>query len=238
MTRMVVPDTAGRIAFDGRSTRLLLTARALRDFGDGFVAVLLPVYLTGLGFEALKVGIIATAALLGSALLTLAIGLVGARWDHRRLLIAAASLMVATGAAFALVHDYAVLLVIAFAGTVNPSVGSVSVFVPLEHAVLAGSVADRTRTSMFARYSLIGALAGALGALAAATPDLLGPIGIGQLAAVKAMFVLYAVFGLAGGLIYGRPAGAPASARRRRRSHGARGSSTPWCSRIFRRACA
>jgi MFS family permease len=183
---------------------LLLAARALRDFGDGFVAVLLPVYLTDLGFEALEVGIIATAALLGSALLTLAFGVIGARWDHRGLLIAAASLMVATGAAFALVHDYAVLLVIAFAGTVNPSAGSASVFVPLEHAVLAGSVADRMRTSMFARYSLIGALAGAFGALAAATPDVLGPIGMSQLAAVKAMFVLYAVLGLAGGLIYAR----------------------------------
>jgi MFS family permease len=162
------------------------------------------VYLTALGFSALEVGIIATAALLGSALLTLAIGVAGTRYDQRGLLIAAASLMVATGAAFALVHDYAVLLVIALAGTVNPSAGSLSVFVPLEHAVLAGSVADRARTSMFARYSLIGALAGAFGALAAATPDFLGPIGMSQLAAIKAMFVLYAVLGLAGGLIYAR----------------------------------
>ena len=33
-----------------------------------------------------------------------------------------------------------VLLVVAFAGTINPSAGSVSVFVPLEHAVLAREV--------------------------------------------------------------------------------------------------
>ena len=56
-------------------------ARALRDFGDGFVAVLLPVYLTALGFSVLQVGVIATTALLGSALLTLGVGLVGARHD-------------------------------------------------------------------------------------------------------------------------------------------------------------
>ena len=31
-------------------TIYLYAARALRDFGDGFVAVLLPVYLTALGF--------------------------------------------------------------------------------------------------------------------------------------------------------------------------------------------
>jgi MFS family permease len=204
MASTATPDVTIKTAPDDGTTRLLLTARALRDFGDGFVAVLLPVYLTALGFTALEVGVIATAALLGSALLTLGIGVIGSRYDHRRLLIAAAGLMAATGAAFSLVHDYAVLVVIALAGTVNPSAGSVSVFVPLEHAVLAGSVNDRTRTSMFARYSLIGALAGAFGALAAAIPDFLTPIGMNQFAAIKAMFVVYALLGLVGGLIYAR----------------------------------
>ncbi len=184
------------------STTYLLAARALRDFGDGFVAVLLPVYLLALGFSPLEVGIIATAALLGSALLTIAVGFLGARYDHRQLLLAAASVMTATGVAFALVHDYALLLVVAFAGTINPSAGSVSVFVPLEHAVLAREVADTNRTKMFARYSLVGALAGAVGALVAAIPDLLSPLGLGQLAAIKAMFVFYALLGSAGGFIY------------------------------------
>ena len=79
-------------------------ARALRDFGDGFVAILLPVYLLGLGCSPLQVGVIATTALLGSALLTLAIGFVGARHDHRHLLIGAAGLMIATGVAYAAVN--------------------------------------------------------------------------------------------------------------------------------------
>jgi hypothetical protein len=55
----------------------LLAARALRDFGDGFVAILLPVYLLELGFSPLQIGVLATAALLGSALLTFGIGLIG-----------------------------------------------------------------------------------------------------------------------------------------------------------------
>lgn len=182
----------------------LLAARALRDFGDGFVAVLLPAYLLALGFSALQVGIIATASLLGSALLTIAVGFLGAKYDHRQLLLAAASLMIATGVAIAAVHDYALLLVIAFAGTVNPSSGSVSVFVPLEHAVLAREVFDAERTKMFARYSLVGALAGAVGALAAAVPDVLASVGLDRLAAIKMMFVLYALLGMIGGLSYAR----------------------------------
>ncbi|WP_132080215.1 MFS transporter [Sinorhizobium americanum] len=182
----------------------LFGARALRDFGDGFVAILLPVYLLALGFSPLQVGIIATASLLGSALLTIAVGFLGGRYDLRWLLLAAASLMTATGVAMSLAHDYWLLLVVAFAGTINPSAGSVSVFVPLEHAALTREVADAERTRMFARYSLIGALASAAGALAAALPDLTSVMGIGRLIAIKLMFVLYALVGIAGGFLYAR----------------------------------
>jgi MFS family permease len=102
-------------------------ARALRDFGDGFVAVLLPVYLTAMGLGAFEVGVVATLALFGSALMTLGIGFLGARIDQRRLLTAAAGLMMATGLAFALSNTYAIVLLVAFMGTINPSAGSVSI---------------------------------------------------------------------------------------------------------------
>ncbi|PII39622.1 ABC transporter permease [Sinorhizobium meliloti CCBAU 01290] len=182
----------------------LFAARALRDFGDGFVAILLPVYLLALGFSPLQVGVIATASLSGSALLTIAIGFLGARRDLRGLLLAAAGLMVASGVAMSIVNDYALLLVVAFAGTINPSAGSVSVFVPLEHAVLTREVASADRTRMFARYSLAGALASAVGALATALPDFMTTFGFGQLTAIKLMFVVYAFLGLAGAVLYAR----------------------------------
>ena len=79
----------------------VFAARALRGFADGFVAVLLPVYLLALGLSAIEVGAIATATLLGSALATLAVGASGHRWTGRGLLLAAAVLMAATGFGFA-----------------------------------------------------------------------------------------------------------------------------------------
>jgi MFS family permease len=190
------------IASQSDSTTYLYAARALRDFGDGFVAVLLPVYLTALGLGALEVGVVATLALLGSALMTLGIGLLGARTDQRRLLIGASGLMIATGLALAASNSYVTIMVVAFMGTINPSSGSVSIFVPLEHAVLSRFVRDSHRTRMFAWYSLIGALAAAAGALAAGSPDLLGAMGVSRLTALKGMFVAYAVLGLAGGFMY------------------------------------
>ena len=70
--------------------------------------MLLPVYLTAIGLGPIEVGVVATFALLGSALMTLGIGLMGARLDQRHLLIAASGLMVATGILFALSSTYAV----------------------------------------------------------------------------------------------------------------------------------
>ncbi|AZO63406.1 MAG: MFS transporter [Mesorhizobium sp.] len=186
----------------------MYAARACRDFGDGFAAVLLPVYLASIGFGPLEIGVVATAALLGSALLTLGIGFLAVRADRRTLLLAASGLMIATGVAYTQSSTYAAVLLVAFLGTINPSSGSVSIFVPLEHAVLSRLVADTDRTEAFARHSLLGALAAAFGALAATSPDFLVTIGIARLTALKAMFFLYAVLGVAGGLVYARiPAG-------------------------------
>jgi MFS family permease len=195
-----------------RPTTRLFAARAVRDFGDGFVAILLPAYLLELGLGAFTVGVLSTASLLGSALLTIGVGLIGARHDNRRLLLAAAGLMTATGLAFAFIHDYALLLLVAFAGTINPSAGTVSVFVPLEHSLLAREVGDAERTRMFARYSLVGALAAAVGALAAGAPAMADELGMERLAIIQAMFALYALLGVAGGLLYaGIPSAPPPS---------------------------
>ena len=180
----------------------LFAARALRDFGDSFVAILLPAYLLALGFTPLAVGVLATASLLGSACLTIAAGLLGARFGHRPLLLVAACLMIATGIAFASFQNYAMLLVIAFAGTINPSAGNVSVFVPLEHAALAREAGDTDRTRMFARYSLAGALAAALGSLGAALPGTLALFGFNRLTAMQGMFVLYGLLGIFARVLY------------------------------------
>ena len=182
----------------------LFAARALRDFGDSFVAILLPAYLLALGFTPLAVGVLATASLSGSACLTIGAGLLGARYGYRRLLLIAAGLMMVSGLAFAASRDYAALLVIAFAGTINPSAGNVSVFVPLEHAALAREAGNTDRTRMFARYSLAGALAAAVGALVAGTPEIVAPLGLDRLSAMRGMFVLYGLLGLAGRFLYTR----------------------------------
>jgi len=174
----------------------LLVARALRAFADGYMAILLPAYLLAIGLGTLEVGVVATATMLGSALATVAVGAWGHRFRSRRLLRGAALLMALTGLGFAACSSFWPLLVVAFVGTLNPSSGDVSVFLPLEHARLAGAARGHARTSLFARYSLLGAVAAAIGALAAAVPSWLAQRGVADVTALRAMFVLYGAVGL------------------------------------------
>src|SRR3954469_24085706 len=94
------------------NARLLMTAKAFRAYGDGFTALLLPVYLTELGLNPFRVGVVATPALLGSAVLTLGVGLAGHRASARRLLMASCALMLITGIAFSQAHAFWPLLVV------------------------------------------------------------------------------------------------------------------------------
>jgi MFS family permease len=170
-----------------KSVMLLYVARGVRGFGDGFAVIVLPAYLSAAGFSTGQIGLIASASLLGTALFTLAVGFIAPRYDLRNLLLAGAVLMACTGIAFSNVDIFAIIAVVAFFGTVNPSTGDLGVLVPLEHAMLAHDVP---------RYSLIGALSMALGSLAAAAPDFMTKAGIDTVTAFKGMFYAYAALGL------------------------------------------
>jgi MFS family permease len=204
----------------GDHARLLAT-RGLRGFADGFASVVLVAHLVALGFEPFAISAIVTATLLGSAALTLLVGVASDRWPQRSVLLAASALMVATGAGFAVATGFWPILAIAFLGTLNPSMGDVTLFLPVEQALLARSTQPEHRTALFARYNLTGALLGAAGALASGLPERAAALGwSAEPAALRAAFVGYALFGVACcalylGLRMGRAAVAAGGAPRR-----------------------
>jgi MFS family permease len=172
----------------------IVWGRAIRGLADGFVSVLLAQYLVGLGFSPVQVGAIVTGTLVGSAALTLAFGLRAHRTSLRALLLVATALMAATGIGFAAVVSFWPLLVIAVVGTLNPSAGDVSVFLPTEQAYVAGEVEAPDRPRLFAVYNLAAIFAGALGALGSGVPEVLAHrYGWDVTTAQRAGFVLYAL---------------------------------------------
>lgn len=183
-----------------------MASRGLRGMIDGTVSVLLAGYLARLGLSPLAVGAIVTGTLVGSGVLTLGIGVVAHRFHLRRLLTFAALLMAATGVGFALSSDFWLLLAIAVVGTLNPSSGDISLFLPLEQASLAGFASDKPQTTaLMARYNVIGTFAGALGALAVGLPEAAAQrLHVAPLAAERGVFWLYAVIGLGVALLYAK----------------------------------
>ncbi len=186
-----------------KDAKILLSARAVRAFGDGLASLLLPVYLDHLGYDAAHIGLIVTVTLLGSAALVWGVGLMAHRLDLRLTLIAGALLTVGTGLGFAGFTDFWPLLIVAAIGTLTPTGGDISIFLPLEQTLLAGSVAPRWRTALFARYSIVGTLAASCGALAIGVPALAASwFKIDLLTALRAGFVFYAALGVVCTLLY------------------------------------
>jgi MFS family permease len=182
----------------------LYGARALRGFGDGFAIIILPVYLSAIGFTPQWIGLVASASLLGTAALTLVVGFIAPRFELRNLFLAGAGLVVLTGLIFPAAETLAPVLLVAFVGSINPSAGDLGMLVPLEHALLTKETSDRDRTGVFARYSLIGSLTAAMGALASALPEIFVSHGWPKLGSIRLMFYLYAVLGLLAALLYRR----------------------------------
>jgi len=148
------------------AARRLVVARGLRGFADGAVTVLLTRHLASLSFDGAQTGALMTATLLGSAAATLALGLVGHRLPPRGVLLFGSALMFFTGLGFLTVTHFALLMVIAVLGTLNPSTGDVSFILPTEQAALGGMAEGDARVSLFAAYSISGRAGVAVGALA------------------------------------------------------------------------
>lgn len=168
-------------------------------------------YLAHLGFTPVGVGAVVTGTLFGSGVVTLVVGFLAHRISSRRLLLFAACLMFGTGLGFVTFTGFWPLLVVAVLGTMNPSNGDVSLFLPLEQAALAGlAVGRRATTALFARYNVIGSFSGALGALAVGFPDLLARwCGVATLVAERSVFLAYSAVGAFVAWLYAQTSDVP-----------------------------
>jgi MFS family permease len=185
------------------STRPVVVARAIRAFADGFASVLLARYLQTLGFSGFQIGAIVTATLLGSAVITLWTGLRFNHYPAQRILFGACLVMALTGAGFASITRFAPLLVVGFIGTLNPSGGDVSLFLPTEQAVIADLTEPGERPRHFASYNVAASFAAAAGALASAAPERIASAHGWDVATVERLsFLIYVVTAIGAALAY------------------------------------
>ena len=181
-----------------RDARLIIGAKGTHALSQGFVSVVLAVYLAKIGLTLAEIGLFLGAGLAGSALLSLATGLASDRIGRRRMMVTLALLSSAGVIALALTERTVLLMAFAFIGAMNAAPAGPNPTQPLEQAGLAGSVTSAKRTEIFAAYRIIATSAAAFGSLAAGLPVLLEAVfGVNEITAFKLSFGVFALFRLA-----------------------------------------
>ncbi len=172
-------------------------------FGYGFLAVILVLYLQSLGLDGASIGLLLGLTLLGDAAISLLLTTRADRFGRRRTLFLGSLLMVGAGIAFASTDLFPVLLVAATLGVLSPSGNEVGPFLAIEQASLAQLVDDRSRTSLFARYQVVGSVSTAFGSLGAGIVTQAAlQAGFVQVDAYRVVIVGYAVIGVAMAFVF------------------------------------
>jgi len=162
----------------------------------GFLSVILALYLSGLGFAVVQIGVLFTVALAGGAVVTTGVSMFVDRWGRRATLIVSAALMALGGVALA-IGNFPLLLVFAALATLSPSGQEIGPFQSLEQAALAQTSTEPGRVMPYAWYNLVGYVAVALGALVAgAIPTALQAAGWPALEAQRVLVWAFAAIGL------------------------------------------
>jgi len=180
-----------------RNGRIVVSARALRSFGFGLNSVALGLYLAGIGLTGAEIGLVFSAAFVGSLGLTLIIALWGDRIGRRRLLMAGSGLMVLAAAIPLVSTDPLLLALIALSGMVSLNANESTGLQTVDQALIPQSVPDSQRTAAFALYNLLASAGAALGALSVALLPALGAVlGLSGPAIYAPAFLTYAVIGV------------------------------------------
>ena len=172
----------------------------MRAFAYGFGAVLLGVSLEASGWSSGRVGLLLTAIVAGTALMSLAVGTFGERIGRRRFYRILFLSLSATGVVYALTDNFWVLVAVALAGALSTDVVESGPFTSLEQAMLPSGLDSRGRTRIFGRYNAIATVAGSMGALAAGGAALLRD-AIGGFPAEQRFFLVFVPIGLLGAAI-------------------------------------
>ena len=185
-----------------RGDKKLLLTRALRTFGYDYLAVILAIYLRELGLDPFLIGVVLTAAIAGSAAMTVFWSLVADRSGRRRTGVTMAGLMAIGGLLFEITDDFWLLLLGGFTATISATSSEVGVFNTVEQAVLSQTTANERRTLLFSIYNTIANFAGAAGALFAGSAGFFASLGLSGADAYRPPFLLYAAIGLANLVIF------------------------------------
>ncbi len=190
------------IAWLNRDLMWLFVLRVLRSLSQGYLGIILPLYLIALGYGAEALGVLLAVSAVVAAGVSTVVGVMADRFGRKPFLVGISLLLAFGTFAFAFAHSFVWIVVFAAIGSIGRggalAGGAWGPFYPAVQALLAEHTSDYNRTTVFGAFSFVGVMAAALGSALAALPSLMRHlIGLDELTGYRILFVLSGVFGLA-----------------------------------------
>jgi len=172
---------------------------------DGLTQVILPIYLSILGFSGLKLGLLFAAVTTSDALFSTAVGLLSDRIGRKPFMVGMPLLTAVAGVVFALTQNQTFIFVFAALGSFGWGTGAVGdatgPYAPAEQSWIADAVDPGHRTSVFGRLAFAASVGSLIGLQLAAGIPLARHLGFSASDAFRPLFFICGLLALAASLL-------------------------------------
>ena len=180
----------------------LFVMRVLRSLSQGYLGIILPLYLVALGYGAEALGVLLAVSAVVAAGISTVVGVLADRFGRKPFLVVISLLLAFGTFGFAYAHSFVWIVTFAAIASIGRggalAGGAWGPFYPAVQALVAEHTTDYNRTTVFGAFSFVGVMAAALGSALAALPSLMRHfVGLDELTGYRILFVLSGVFGLA-----------------------------------------
>jgi MFS family permease len=188
------------ISWLNRDLGWLFVLRILRSISQGYLGIILPLYLALLGYSAVALGTLLAWSAIAAALISMLTGVLSDRFGRKTLIAIISLLFTIGGLGFAFARSFFWIVTFAAIGSIGRggalAGGAWGPFYPAVQALVAEESSDYNRTTVFGAFSFVGVLAGAIGSLLAALPTLAWQaVGFSELETYRGLFILSGVLG-------------------------------------------
>ncbi|HKN01930.1 MAG TPA: MFS transporter [Candidatus Binataceae bacterium] len=180
----------------------LFVLRALRSISQGYLGIILPLYLAILGYNAVALGTLLAVSAIAAAITSTLTGVLADRFGRKTFIVLISLMFTVGGVGFAFARSFFWIVAFAAIGSIGRggalAGGAWAPFYPAVQALVAEQSSHENRTTIFGVFSFVGVMAGALGSLLAALPSVLKHTpGLPEVQSYGLLFILSGVLGAA-----------------------------------------
>jgi MFS family permease len=165
-----------KLEWSNRNLALLMMGRFLRSMAQGFLIIIVAIYLSRIGFSAVQIGFIFTVTILVGMFLSMWVGFAADKYGRKFVIILLTAVSAVSAFGFLFTTNYYILMGLIAVGTIGRgggagSGGAFGPFYPAEQALITESVKPAFRNNAFSYLSIFGTVGSAVGSIIALVPS-------------------------------------------------------------------